>query len=354
MPPVAKSGPIPSAAESGLEAPASPLPKALVSHRRHPVRSVPPRFWIIVLGLAAAALVAVFMTIDLRGNIEYILPRRAIKVASMILVAYAVGVSTVLFQTVTCNRILTPSIMGFDALYVLLQTALVFVIGGQAVLTMSEPVLFVIELVLMVGFSFLLYRWLFTGGGKSLHLMLLVGIIFGTMFRGFSSLLQRLIDPSEFIILQDLFFASFNNVDGALLGYSAVAVAAVSILAWRMRSSFDVLALGRDTAVNLGVDHRKAVTTTLIICSVLVAVSTALVGPVTFFGLLVASLAYQLCSHFRHTAVLPIAVLLGIIALVGGQLVLERIFAFDTALSIVIEFVGGIVFLILLLRGNVK
>lgn len=330
------------------------LPSALSQQRRHPVRSIPPRAWIIGLSVLAAGLVVLSLTIGLQGNIGYILPRRAIKVGSMILVAYAVGVSTVLFQTVTSNRILTPSIMGFDALYVLIQTVLVFALGGGALLSLSDPTRFGIEVVLMIGFSFLLYRWLFTGGGKSLHLMLLVGIIFGTMFRGFSSLLQRLIDPSEFLILQDLFFASFNNVDGGLLGYSAVAVALVSVIAWRMRYSFDVLALGRETAINLGVDHRRSVTATLVICSVLVAVSTALVGPVTFFGLLVASLAYQLCSNFRHAAVLPIAVLLGVIALVGGQLVLERLFAFDTALSIIIEFVGGLVFLILLLRGAVK
>ena len=318
------------------------------------MRTLPATFWIIALAVVAAVLVTVFMTIELRGNLDYVLPRRAVKVGSMILVAYAVGVSTVLFQTVTANRILTPSIMGFDALYVLIQTVLVFALGGGALLSLGAPLRFGIEVLLMVGFSFLLYRWLFTGGGKSLHLMLLVGIVFGTMFRGFSSLLQRLIDPSEFIILQDLFFASFNNVDASLLGYSAVAVAIVSMIAWRMRHSFDVLALGRETAINLGVDHKRAVTATLVICSVLVAVSTALVGPVTFFGLLVASLAYQLCPHFRHAAVLPVAVLLGVIALVGGQLVLERIFDFDTALSIVIEFVGGIVFLILLLRGSVK
>jgi iron complex transport system permease protein len=207
---------------------------------------------------------------------------------------------------------------------------------------------------LMVGFSFLLYRWLFTGGGKSLHLMLLVGIVFGTMFRGISSLLQRLIDPSEFIILQDLFFASFNNVDGVLLAASAVAVAAATIPVWRMRRQLDVLALGRDTALNLGVDHRRAVTTVLMLCAILVAVSTALVGPITFFGLLVASLAYLLCSHFRHVYVLPIAVLLGAIALVGGQLVLEQVFGFDTALSIVIEFAGGILFIALLLKGSIK
>ncbi|WP_423721102.1 iron chelate uptake ABC transporter family permease subunit [Arthrobacter caoxuetaonis] len=334
--------------------PTSVLPSAMTVQRRRPVRNLSPRSWIIILSVVAAALVAVFMTIELRGNIGYVLPRRAIKVGSMILVAYAVGVSTVLFQTVTANRILTPSIMGFDALYVLIQTVLVFTLGGGFVLAMSEPLRYGMEVALMVGFSFLLYRWLFTGGGKSLHLMLLVGIVLGTMFRGMSSLLQRLIEPSEFIILQDLFFASFNNVDGALLGYSLIAVVLVSIPAWRMRHQLDVMSLGRETSINLGVNHKRSVTLVLVICSVLVAVSTALVGPVTFFGLLVASLAYQLCSHFKHSAVVPMAVLIGIIALVGGQLVLERIFSFNTALSIVIEFVGGIVFLILLLKGSLK
>ncbi|MFT4469513.1 iron chelate uptake ABC transporter family permease subunit [Arthrobacter sulfonylureivorans] len=330
------------------------LPAALTQHKRRTVKTVRPRTWIILLGLLTAVLVAVFMTIDLRGNLGYILPRRAIKIGSMLLVAYAVGVSTVLFQTVTANRILTPSIMGFDALYMLIQTGLTFAIGGQALLSMGAPARFVIEVSLMVAFSFLLYRWLFTGGGKSLHLMLLVGIVFGTMFRGISSLLQRLIDPSEFIILQDLFFASFNNVDGLLLAVSALAVAAASVPVWRMRRELDVLALGRDTALNLGVNHRRAVTTVLMVCAVLVAVSTALVGPITFFGLLVASLAYLICSHFRHVYVLPIAVLLGAIALLGGQLVLEQVFSFDTALSIVIEFAGGLLFIALLLKGSVK
>jgi iron complex transport system permease protein len=327
---------------------------AAVARTVRRTKGASPLVPIVVLGLLAAVLVAVFMTIELRGNLSYILPRRAIQVGSMILVAYCVGVSTVLFQTVTSNRILTPSIMGFDSLYLLIQTVLTFSLGAQALLSLGGPVRFGIEVVLMVGFSWLLYRWLFTGGGRSLHLMLLVGIVFGAMFRGFSSLLQRLIDPSEFIILQDLFFASFNNVDGTLLLVSGVLVALVSAAAWRVRNRFDVLALGRETAINLGVDHKSTVTLTLVICSVLVAVSTALVGPVTFFGLLVASLAYQLCGIFRHKYVLPVAVLVGVIALVGGQLVLERVFEFNTALSIVIEFIGGLVFIAMLLRGSVR
>lgn len=330
------------------------MPPALTVRRRRPLQGPSPRTWVLVLGLLAAALTLTFMTIGLSGNLAYVLPLRATKVASMLLVAYAVGVSTVLFQTVTGNRILTPSIMGFDALYVLLQTFLAFTIGTQALLTLGSGTRFLMEVVLMVAFSWVLYRWLFVGDGKSLHLVLLVGIIFGTLFRGISSLLQRLIDPSEFVVLQDLFFASFNNVDSSLLGVSALAIFAASAAGWRIRNQFDVLALGRETALSLGVNHKSTVTQVLVICSVLVAVSTALVGPITFFGLLVASVAYQLSAVFRHRYVLPIAVLLGAIALLGGQLILERVFGFDTALSIVIEFVGGIVFIALLLKGSIK
>jgi iron complex transport system permease protein len=318
------------------------------------LRNASPRAVLGVLLAATAAVVLLFLFFELEGNVAYILPRRAIKVAAMLLVAVAVGVSTLLFQTVTANRILTPSIMGFDALYILVQTAMAFTLGAAAVVAAPPTLQFGVEVLLMVAFSALLYRWMFTGATRSLHLLLLVGVILGSLFRGLSSLLQRLMEPSEFIILQDLFFASFNNVDPALLGVSAAIVAVVCALVWRARHTLDVLALGRDVAINVGVDHRKVVMRVLLGCSLLVAVSTALVGPVTFFGLLVVSLGYQLCRGFSHTWLLPIVVLIGAVALVGGQLLLEKVFGFGTALSVVIEFAGGILFLYLLLKGSLK
>ena len=333
----------------------SPLPAALTVRRAGGPRTpLSPAAWIGILALLAAGAIALYLSVDLGGNLGYVLPRRVNRVLTMVLVAYSVGVSTVLFQTVTSNRILTPSIMGFDALYLLIQTALVFFVGSIGVTALGDSTKFGLELVLMVAFSWLIYRWLFTGSGKSLHLVLLVGIVFGTVFRGVSSLLQRLLEPSEFIVLQDAMFASFSNVDTGLLRLSAVLIGLTSLVVVLLRRHLDVLALGRDTAISLGVDHTRVVTAVLVVCSVFVGVCTALVGPITFFGLIVANLAYALCRNFRHRHVLPMAVLLGVVALVGGQLVLEQVFAFDTALSIVIEFVGGLLFLVMLLRGSIK
>ncbi|MCY1551191.1 Ferric-anguibactin transport system permease protein FatC [compost metagenome] len=128
----------------------------------------------------------------------------------------------------------------------------------------------------------------------------------------------------------------------------------VSIFAFRIMHTFDVLTLGRSQAINLGVDYKRTVVIILTLVAILVSVSTALVGPITFFGLLVATLAHSLVGNSRHKYVLPAAVLLAIVFLVGGQTVLERVFEFDTALSIIIEFLGGIVFIVLVLRRSAR
>lgn len=306
----------------------------------------------IILLLSVAVLVAsvAFMTVGAKGSWSFVLPFRGAKLATMALVAYAIAVSTVLFQTITANRILTPSLMGLDSLYLLIQTSLIFFVGTSRVAMIDPQIMFAVQCAAMTGFAGLLYRSLFSGRLNSLHLVMLVGLILGVLFRSLSGFMQRIMAPNDFMVLQDRLFANFNTVNSDVLLISAVAVLCVTLVGLRQLAAFDVLALGRDTAISLGVPYKKTVMLALVLVSILVAVSTALVGPVMFFGLLVASLAYQIAGSSKHVYVLPVAALLAILTLVGGQIVLERLFAFDTALSIVIEFVGGIAFILLILK----
>ncbi|HWJ87528.1 MAG TPA: iron chelate uptake ABC transporter family permease subunit [Pelagibacterium sp.] len=313
-----------------------------------------PTVVLLILAILALISIACFMTLGAKGSWSFVLPFRGRKLLSLALVAYAIAISTVLFQTVTNNRILTPSIMGFDALYILLKTATVFFLGPQMLALMDPHLQFGIEVVLMIGFSWILFQWLFLSEGRSLHLLVLVGIVFGIFFRSLSNFMQRLLDPNSFQVLQDTFFASFSTVDPTLLGVSVAILTVVTLVLWRMGHTFDVLSLGRDTAINLGVEYKRTVVIILVMVSVLVSVSTALVGPITFFGLLVASLAHGLVGTSKHKYILPAASLLAIVALVGGQTLFERVFAFDTALSIIVEFLGGLVFIILILRGAAR
>lgn len=314
----------------------------------------PPAVRLGLLAMVAVGAIVLFMTIDSNGNWDFILPFRGRKILSMVVVGFAIASSTVLFQTITNNRILTPSIMGFDSLYMLIQTVAVFSLGAVELVQIDDRVRFLVEVLAMSVFAGLLYWWLFVRSDRSLHLLVLVGIIFGVLFGSVTNMLQRMIDPTEFAVLQDAGFASFNSVNETLLGIATGIIISIAIIMWRMNRTLDALTLGREIAINIGVEYRRDVMVILTMVAVLISVSTALVGPITFFGLLVAHLAYQTIGSAAHRFTIPAAALFAVIALVGGQMVLERVFSFNSSLSIMIEFAGGTLFILLLLRGGRK
>ena len=291
-----------------------------------------------------------FLTLNANGNWDFILPLRATKLASLLLVAYAVGVSTLLFQTLTNNPILTPSILGFDALYIFLQTLLVAVLGGVGYTHLPPLGKFGFELAAMVGGSLLLFQMLLRQGGRDLVRMILIGVIFGILFRSLSSLLQRLIDPEEFAVAQAYTFASFNSVNQQMLAIAAVILFISSVFIWRERYRLDVHMLGRDQAINLGIPYTRHTLWLLAWVAVLVATSTALVGPVSFFGLLVAALANHFAPSMKHSTRLPMVFLTAALLLVAGQTVFEHVLGMKAVLSVVVEFAGGLVFLWLVLK----
>ncbi|AAU22063.1 iron chelate uptake ABC transporter family permease subunit [Bacillus licheniformis] len=304
----------------------------------------------LVLIVIAAVCIGLFLFYGLPSVWEYALPRRFAKVFAIIIVGTAIAYSSMIFQTITNNRILTPSILGLDSLYVLLQTGIIFFFGAAKLADLGKNGNFLLSTGLMVCFSFVLFFLMFRRGGRHIFLLLLVGIVFGTLFRSLSSFMQMLIDPNEFQVVQNKMFASFNNLNTDILVLASLVILAILVYAWRFNPYFDVISLGRDQAVNLGIDYDRTVKKMLIVVAVLVSVSTALVGPITFLGLLVVNVAREVFKTYKHSVLIPGAVLFSIIALVGGQFIVEKLFGLTVTLVVIIDFIGGIYFIYLLLK----
>jgi len=305
-----------------------------------------------VLAVVAVGLIGLFLFIKMGSQWEYVLSRRGMKVFAMVLTGSAIAFSTLIFQTITNNRILTPSIIGLDSLYLLIQTVIIYVFGSMSVAVLNKNLNFLICVVLMVLFSGILYNVLFKGEGRTIYFLLLIGIVFGTLFQSLSSVMQVLIDPNEFQIVQDRMFASFNNIKTELVWISCALMLGVVLYFLRFAKYLDVLSLGREHAVNLGVDYDDIVKRLLMIVAILISISTALAGPITFLGLLVVNVAYEFIRTYRHKDLIAGSVLIGVIALVGGQLIVERVFTFSTTLSVIVNFIGGVYFIYLLLKEN--
>lgn len=315
------------------------------------------RYWIVLAVLvvlaagAALGLLAIGnpMPVGSRG-FWLIAEMRVTSLVVMAVVAICQAVATITFQTVTNNRIITPSIMGFESLYTVIQTAAVYTLGVAGVVALQGPGQFLAQVAAMVGLSVLLYGWLLRGRYANIQVMLLVGIIMGGGLGAVSTFMQRLLSPSEFDVLSARLFGSVTNASAEYLPFAIPLVIVAMTLIWLNARTLNVIAMGRDVCINVGVDHGRQTIYSLVLVSVLMAVSTALVGPMTFFGFLVATLTYQLAGTHDHRRLLPLGALTGFVVLAGAYFVMNHVFYAQGVVSIIIELVGGTVFLVVIMR----
>lgn len=315
------------------------------------------RYWLVVAGLSVACLLFTLGLLAWANPMPFgsrgfwlIAERRVTSVVVMAVVAFCQAMATVSFQTATNNRIITPSIMGFESLYIAVQTSAMYFLGIAGLVAVQGPALFVGTIALMVVLSLCLYGWLLSGRFANLQVMLLVGIVLGGGLGSVSTFMQRLLSPSEFDVLSARLFGSVQNANPAYLPIAIPLVLAAGGALWLNSRRLNLLALGRDATINLGIDHRRELIRVLFLVSVLSAVSTALVGPMTFLGFLVATLAYQFADTHDHRRVFPVAVLSGFLVLSGAYFVMNHVFHAQGVVSIIIELVGGSVFLFVVLR----
>lgn len=308
---------------------------------------------ITILGVLALIVIILFLTLGVNfNNYEYAFSKRVPKIIGMILIGGTIATSSIIFQTISNNRILTPSVLGLDSLYMFIQTFIVFMFGATNITVINDNVNFVLATTVMVGFSFLLFKMLFLKEKSNIFLLLLVGIIFGTLFQSMSSFMQIMIEPKAYMAVQDKMFASFNSINNKIMTASIIAVVLSLAYIYKYLKALDVMALGREQAINLGVPYDKVVKKMLIVIAILVSISTALVGPITFLGLIVANLTYEFVKSYKHKELILGAILMSIIALIGGQLIVERLLNFKTTLSVIINLIGGLYFIYLLLKES--
>ena len=320
--------------------------------------SAPPKkYWITLVcvwGLAAAlafAYLAYGNRMDF-GTRKFwlIAQRRADALIAMAIVAVCQAMATVSFHTVTNNRILTPSIMGFESLYVAINTATIFFLGASGLNDARTVPTFLMQMGVMVGLSLVLYSWLLTNRKQNMHAMLLVGVVIGGGLGSLSTFMQRMLTPSEFDVLTARLFGSVNNAETEYYPIAIPIVAIATTLLVLNARKLNVISLGADVSTNLGVNHKAHAIYTLILVSLLMATTTALVGPMTFLGFLVATLAYQFADTYDHRYIFPMAVGLAFFVLIAAYFLMQHVFSAQGVVSIIIELVGGSVFLFVIMR----
>lgn len=307
-------------------------------------------FLILLFALAAV----LYMTFDVKfGNpklFAYSMSIRTPKLIAMIITAFAIGSASIVFQSVINNNIVTPCLLGMDALYTMIHTAIVFFAGSGSILALNANYSFAIDLVVMGVLATIIYSYLFKKTKHNVLYVLLIGTVLTSLFSSVQGTLTRVMDPNEYDTLLTTLVASFSNVNSGIIIFTLGVLVVVAVWLRKDLAILDVLTLGKDQAINLGVDYDTSIRKLLLGVVFYIAVATALVGPLAFLGLIIANLSRQFFRLYKHTWLITGSVLFGLIVLVGGQLIVEHVFTYSIPVSVFITLFGGIYFLYLLLR----
>ena len=315
------------------------------------------RYWILLSAFIALGLFASYGLLVYNNPVPIDSPsfipvvrRRMFALTAMLLAAICQSLSTVAFQSITNNKIITPSLLGFEALYSTIQTGTMFFFGATAFINFSGTGSFMFQVTVMVAMCLILYGWLLAGKYGNLQLMLLVGVIMGTGLRSLSSFMRRVLAPSEFDILQARLFGSVNNADAEYFPIAIPIIIVAALLLLAFSKKLNVISLGKAPATSLGLRHQSSVIYALILVSVLMSISTALVGPLTFYGFLVATLSYQAAPTYDHRYILPMALAIGFLIITSAYFFMYHVFNAQGVVSVIIEMFGGVTFLLVILK----
>lgn len=311
------------------------------------MRRLQPRHgvWVLVMALA---LTFVFLRSGM--DFDYVIPKRIARLTAMVIGGVCIAWSSIIFQTLTGNRILTPAIMGYEAVYLLLQAMLVLWLGTGSVVLLGSNGNFLVSVLLLLGYSWLIHRYLLRNGKNNLYFLLLIGLVMTMVIGTFTQFVQLKVSPGEFSVLQGFSLASFNRAQPQQLLLAGLVAGAVCLVGSRTLATLDVLALGRDQAISLGVDYRRNVRLHLALIATLVAVSTSLLGPTAFMGIFVANITYALARTFRHRVTLALGSVIAIGIFIAAQLLVEHVFNYKTTVGILVNLVCGGYFLVLMVR----
>ena len=308
---------------------------------------------LIVLCVLVLLAAAAYMVIDVKfGNerlVAFALKLRAPKLAAMAVSAFAIGAASLVFQSIINNTIVTPCLLGMNSLYTLIHTAVVFVAGTGSWLALNANASFAIDLLIMGITATFIYGYLFRVTNYNVLYVLLIGTVLSSFFSSVQSTLTRVMDPNEYDTLLSSLVASFSNINTEVIIFSVVVLAAVAFALRADLAQLDVITLGKEQAINLGVDFDRSVRRLLLGVTLYIAVATAMVGPISFLGLIIANLSRQLLKTYRHTQLIAGTVLFGMLILIAGQLLVEHVFNYVIPISVFITIGGGAYFLYLLL-----
>lgn len=275
------------------------------------------------------------------------------RIVIALLVGSALSTAGVILQGVT-NDLADSGILGINSGAALFVVVYIYLMNGNVYEGMSNLTVFTMPIVALIGAlfgAFLIYSLAWKGGINSSRL-LLIGIGVNIAFTSILTIFQLKFTTQE-----------FNRVmawtSGSIWGTSWKYVIAVlpfivifmGITIYKSKY-IDVLNLGDEVSISLGVDLEKQRRRLIIYAVILSGVSTAVAGSISFLGLIAPHIGRKIIGP-KHKRLIPVSALIGTLLLLIADTISRNLLApIEIPVGIVVSIIGVPYFIYLMLVND--
>ena len=278
------------------------------------------------------------------------------RIACGLLAGFALGVSGAVMQCVLRNPLGSPYTLGISNAAAF-GASVGIVLNGGAIIGQSQATIMIDNPYLVTASAFI---WAMIGTGIIVLLvtitkvdantMVLAGVAISSIFSAGISALQYIYNEYA---LSAIVFWQFGSLGKAtwdeLKIVAAVAIPIIVFFIWK-RWDFNALDNGPDVAKSLGVNVNGLRIATLVLSALMTAVVVSFMGIIAFIGLLGPHMIRMIIGS-DHRYLIPGSMFLGAIILLIADCVGQSLFTFTLPVGIITSFLGGPLFLFLLIKG---
>lgn len=282
---------------------------------------------------------------DVKGATFAVGTIRLPRMLAGLLTGFAFGVGGYVFQTMLRNPLANPNVIGVTAGS---SAAAVFCI---IVLHASNTVVSIASVVGGLVTTLCIY-FLAKGASFSIGRLILIGIGIQAMLNAFISYLMLIGKTHDLPTALRWLSGSLNGAKMETMYPLMIAVIIFTPMLMMFSKRLEMLELGEEMASSLGVDTNKT-RLVLIICAVLlIALATAVTGPIAFVAFLAGPIAKRLVGS-NFSALIP-AGLIGVILVLAADLIGQFAFTARYPVGVVTGIIGAPYLIYLLIRINRK
>lgn len=277
-----------------------------------------------------------------QDKVQVLLLSRIPRTIAIIVAGVGMSVSGLIMQRMVHNKFVSPTTVGtLDAAKMGILMSILFIPQGGALNKMIFALAFTFlsSIIFLKMSERIKYR--------NVIFIPLVGIMFGSIINAISTFFAY-----QFNIVQSMNAWLIGDFSSVLQGrYELIYISIPAIiLTYMYANKFTVVGMGENFSKNLGLNYRATVNLGLFCVSLTVSVIMITVGAIPFLGLVIpniVSILYgdNLKKTLAYTALFG-AIFLAVCDILGRLV----IFPYEIPIGITVGTIGGIIFLILLLK----